>query len=144
MQFSSEHAIYISVVEIYPSEVKVKVFTDDLISAIRNSNANLKQSTEEEFCSANQRLIESYFKSKLKIKVNGTPVSLTYRNSILEGDSYWISFNSNAATDWKTVQVEDTHFLELFPTQSNIVKLTGSKQRFCKLSKGTTNCSFEF
>lgn len=138
------HAVYISVVEITTGEIKVKVFTDDLMDAIRNHSKSVSNASEAEFCGRHRKELQNYFKEKLKVRINQKPVSFNYHSSSQEGDSFWISFDFSMNETWKSIRVEDRHFMELFPTQSNIVKINGPAQRFGKLSATQASCSFEF
>lgn len=140
----SDHAIYISVVEIEAQRVRVKVFQDDLQDAIRNYSSLVPDTIRTNYCEQNRTMIEDYFNEKLKIAINNQPMALTYQTSSEEGDSYWISFLYSAPDVWQSIVVEDSHFIELFPIQSNIIKLVYPKQHFCRLSLGEPKCTFEF
>ncbi|MEM9328961.1 MAG: DUF6702 family protein [Bacteroidota bacterium] len=142
LDLRSEHAVYISVVEITDGRVEVKVFTDDLQNAIRNFDPNMKMAQDDQFCRENRNTIQSYFQRNLKIDINDKPMEFSYASATTEGDSYWIVFDMGKVGTWKTVSVEDRHFMEIFPTQTNIIKIIGGKQRFCKLTIGDPSCSF--
>ena len=141
---SEDHAIYISVIEFHGKELKVKLFTDDLQDAIRNDNSSFQPSDVKSFCRVNKTPIESYFMKKLKIMVDGKAASIRLRESKLEGDSDWILFDMNSNEEWRTLSITASHFMELFPTQTNIIKVIGSKQRFCKLTSSNPTCSIDF
>ncbi len=141
----SDHAVYISVVEFQENSVRIKVFTDDLQDAIRNdSPGSFQPGNISDFCNLNQSAIEKYFQNKLKIVINNSPVAIKYLKSRVEGDSYWINFTMNFSGSWKSLNISAPFFRELFPTQSNIIKVMGSKPRFCKITAGNPQCSFEF
>jgi len=142
--FPEDHAVYISVVEFQGKELRLKLFTDDLQDAIRNDSQAFQSSDDQNFCRVNRTPIESYFRKKIKIKVNGRQISFRLRDSKLEGDSYWIAFDLDASEEWKTLSLTASHFMELFPTQTNIIKVIGSKQRFCKLTTSNRTCSISF
>ncbi len=139
---ASDHAVYISVVEITEERVQVKVFTDDLQNAIRNYDSNYRQVSDGQFCSENRLLIQRYFQSHLTIKINGQPIVLRYTSASKEGDSYWVSFDMPQMGIWQSIEVTDKHFMELFPTQANIIKIMAGKQRFCKLTVNKPDCKF--
>lgn len=137
------HAIYISVVELESDEIRVKVFSDDLRDAIRN-HTGVQSVSIDDFCAKYQKEIQQYFGEKLRLKINEAEVPYQYKIATEEGDSYWITFSFIKSGDWKSVKVEDTHFMELFPTQSNIIKVGWPDLRFGKIRAGETSCSFEF
>ncbi len=139
-----DHAVYISVMEFHNSELRLKLFTDDLQNAIRNHSDAYVAVSEESFCEKNRRHIESYFQKKIKLRINDQPISISYRSSRMEGDSYWITFSFQRIVDWKKFDLTANYFMELFPTQTNIVKIVGTKQRFCKISSSSSKCSFSF
>ncbi|MEM9897420.1 MAG: DUF6702 family protein [Bacteroidota bacterium] len=122
----SDHAIYISVLEIDNQRMKVKVFSDNLNDAIRND--------------ANS--IEGYFQKKIKLKVNEMNVSFTLDEVTEEGDSYWITFKLSTPNKWNSFYLEADYFMELFPDQTNVVKVIGEKPQFFRLTKLNPTCSF--
>lgn len=138
------HAVYISVVEIEAKQVRVKVFSDDLRDAIRNHARITPDTSVMNFCERYQKEIQGYFNEKLTLTINNTKVPYQYQSTSEEGDSYWITFGFTIEEDWKSIQVEDKHFMELFPTHSNIIKVNWPTLRFGRLSASQTSCSFEF
>ena len=138
------HAVYISVVEIEQNELRVKLFTDDLQDAIKNFSSSYKSDSEAKFCETNATSIEAYFNEKMKLTLNGQAVSIRLKGHSLVNDSYWLSFSFNGPTEWTSLKLVDSHFMELFPLQSNIVKVSYPKQRFGKLEMGKTTCEFSF
>lgn len=140
----SYHAIYISVLEFDQQQLRVKLFTDDLQDAIRNYSSDFKPGETNSFIQKNQRLVESYLNDKIQLSINGQVVKVNFQSSKVEGDSYWITFSLRNVGEWKSLSLRDTHFMELFPTQTNIIKITGDKQRFCKLTKQSNTCNFTF
>ena len=139
-----DHAVYISVVEIREGRLQVKVFSDDLQNAIRNYDSNFRSVSDEQFCFENRASIENYFGSTLRITINDEQVAFSYASATKEGDSYRLSFDMPDMGIWTSIEVDDRHFMELFPSQTNIVKIMGSKQRFCKLTLNKSACQFPF
>lgn len=123
---SNDHAIYISVLEIDEKEMKVKVFTDNLDDAIRND--------------ANS--IEGYFRKKIRLQINEQFVGFNLQEVSEEGDSYWITFKLDAPTNWQSFYLEADYFMELFPDQTNVVKVIGDNPQFFRLTKANPTCSF--
>ena len=144
MSVPNFHAIYISVLEFDNQELKVKLFTDDLQDAIRNFSEDFKPGENNSFLQQNEGIIEAYFNQKINLKINGQQIRVKFQQGTVEGDSYWITFGLGNVGEWKTLSLSDTHFMELFPNQQNIVKVMGEKPRFCKLNSQNKNCSFNF
>lgn len=138
------HAVYISVVEIEAKTIRIKVFSDDLRDAIRNHTGITSDSSTTNYCDRYQNEIQQYFYQKLTLTINESNVAFQYKESSEEGDSYWITFGFTKEEDWKSVKVEDKHFMELFPTQSNIIKVNWPELRFNRLTLGQPSCTFEF
>lgn len=138
------HAVYISVVEIEAKEIRVKVFSDDLRDAIRNHSGVTSDSSITNYCDRYQSEIQQYFAQKLTLIINQNKTPFQYQKSSEEGDSYWITFGFTVEEDWKSIKVEDRHFMELFPTQSNIIKVNWPELRFGRLNMAQPSCSFEF
>lgn len=122
----NDHAVYISVLEIDNQQMRVKVFSDDLADAIRNDSSS----------------IEAYFQKKIKLKINEQPIDFTLHEVSVEGDSHWITFNLYGPATWQTFALEADYFMELFGDQTNVVKVTGEKPQFFRLTKSNPSCRF--
>lgn len=123
---SSEHAIYLSVVEISDIDksvdITVKVFRDDMVDALRN-NTDVLESTMD---ALDHEELRAYFAEHIKL-YPATDQSLQVRSVTIEGDSFFINLFINR--DFSTVQqLGLSHFFELFPTQKNIVKISTGGQ----------------
>ncbi|MDW3196036.1 MAG: DUF6702 family protein [Cytophagales bacterium] len=138
------HAVYISVVEIEASQIRVKVFSDDLRDAIRSHAGIVPDSSVVHYCSKYQKEINQYFSEKLTLVINEKEIPFQFHTASDEGESYWISFGFSMEEEWKSMQVEDKHFMEMFPGQSNIIKVNWPDSRFGRLNASETSCSFEF
>lgn len=137
---STRHAVYVSVIEIEQTALTIKVFKDDLHDAIRSSK-DYQASNDTLFCELNREAIESYFQQQLQLIPNGRKVEITYAHATAEGDSYWLIFSFQDQGIWQTLEVTDTHFMELFPSQTNIIKLhTSTGQHFCRLNATNPSC----
>ena len=118
----SEHALYLSVVEISDMEegmdITIKVFRDDMVDALRNHGDAL-QSTMD---SLDDGEIRDYFSEYIKLY----PIqdqSLEVRQITVEGDSFFISLFTDRA--FNTVgELGISHFFELFSNQKNIIKIS--------------------
>lgn len=139
-----EHAVYISVVEIEARQIRVKVFSDDLRDAIRSHAGIVSDSSALDYCNKYQKEIHQYFSEKLTLVINDKEIPFRFQAASDEGDSYWINFSFSMDEEWNSIQITDKHFMEMFPGQSNIIKVNWPDLRFGKLSADETSCSFEF
>lgn len=122
-----DHAIYISVLELDKSQMKVKVFIDNLEDALRNDSNS----------------IEDYFQKKIKLQINSQNLYFSLNEVKEEGDSYWISFNMTTPENWRTFYLKADYLMELFPNQTNVVKVMIDKPQFFRLTKSNPTCSFK-
>lgn len=84
--------------------------------------------------------IESYFIKHLKVN------DLTYRlvNYELRGDSYWFTFQAESS-DWTILSITADYFIELFPTQENILRVSHKgEKRFCRMNSKERSCTISF
>lgn len=138
--WDNPHAIYISVVELELKEDvlvgNVKVFSDDLVSALRNYN---KHSTSTEL-QVEELEIENYFNDHFKISNNEDGVTLELLKIERLGDSHWLNFEIELNSQFNTIDIQASYFFELFPTQKNILSIKGASanQYFTFKSKDQT------
>lgn len=139
-----DHAIYISVIEISKNqevtEIRVKVFQDDLQNAIKNYSGVVALTAPEVFPQKYSNEIESYFREHLKVN----DLSYQLKSSELNGDSYWFTFLSENA-EWTKINATADYLMELFPTQENILKvLLNGETRFCRLNIKNRSCEISY
>lgn len=140
---NSEHAMYISVLEIDQQEIRVKVFTDNLEDAIRNDAQHYAPPVEGAFHVVNQQYIEAYFQKKIVLKSGEKRISLTLKKSSHEGDSYWFTFTPTSIEKSEEIELKANYLMELFPDQTNVVKVMSSSPKFFRLTKFFPSCSFK-
>ncbi|WP_462248457.1 DUF6702 family protein [Ekhidna sp.] len=126
LDLKADHDIYLSVLEIDNQEMKIKVFSDNLKDALKNDNTS----------------IEDYFRKKIKLQINNQKIEFFFKDSKVEGDSHWITFNLDTPKKWQSFHLEADYFMELFPDQINVIKVLGEKPQFFKLTKADASCSF--
>ena len=134
------HAIYISVLEVELSDqglnAEVKVFSDDLLSALKNFNKESKSIVT----SIQRDEIERYFNTHLHFEVSSENLKLEIENVEEVGDSYWLKFGIELQPDELSLSVQANYFFELFPSQKNILTFKGDagRQYFTFKSKDQT------
>ncbi len=139
------HALYISTIELKEDFLLVKVFTDDLTDAIRNGFDEYKSTKEVDFFPSNRGLVEAYFQGHLLVSINKKPIRFTLESTNTEGDTNWLVFSLNTPSRWNTLQVKANYFMELFPDQTNILKVFYKEQtRLCKFVINSERCDLSF
>ena len=93
------HAIYISVVEIdhrdpsKQTQVKIKVFTDDLENALRNTFGHPFQLPDAQACLKEKQAIDDYFQQHFKLEVDGKKTVLSFQKGERNNDATWLYFD---------------------------------------------------
>lgn len=123
-----DHAIYISVLEIDSQQLKVKVFSDDLKDALRNDSSS----------------VEAYFQKKINLHINNQPIRFVLKEVTEEGESQWITFLMETPSQWHSFNLKADYFMELFPDQTNVVKVRVDSPRYFRLNQSNPSISFEF
>ncbi len=119
--FSDDHAIYISVLEIEEKQsrtvLRVKVFTE------------------------NEALIEAYFKDHIILRSKSGELEYYFIEYKTVGDSYWFTFEVLGSIGL-LYSIKADYFMELFPTQQNIVTLfdISGEKKFCRLTIDKNTC----
>jgi len=150
--FTSNHAFYIGVVQITMEEkmtVQVKVFSDDLQAILQNEIGYQKVGAVKELCKAQTDNIQRYFQRTLQININEQPVELVLSNCEQINDVHLLHFHTiDCPVSWRQVAVNANFFMELFPTQSNVLQLNYKDQdtarRFGKMTSQTPTLVFKF
>ena len=124
--------------------VEVKVFTDDFQDAIRNfDQEGYTYEGDITFVQDNAENVTSYFGEHLRM--DDGRISLSFQKSELVGDSYWITLSAKLETDLRSLDIAADYFMELFPTQQNIViAAKGTLKRSCRLTKQAPQCTLHF
>lgn len=117
--------------------ITVKMFTDDLESAIGGESIHLGE--ENEAVNAGT-LVENYINSHFKLKFNDQDQMLSFIGKEVENDLTICYFEMLQSTDFYTLKIDNTMLLELFPEQKNIVSLAvgGKSQTLIMTSTHTS------
>ncbi|NQZ75902.1 MAG: hypothetical protein HRT61_07285 [Ekhidna sp.] len=86
--------------------------------------------------------IEGYFLKKIDFKINEQPIQLSLEDIHEEEDSFWITFKVETPKIWKSFYLEAGYLMELFPDQTNVVKVLGDNPQFFSLTRLKPYCSF--
>lgn len=124
----SNHPFYVSVTEIeyIPKNKEIgiafKTFPDDLEETLR-TYAGKKLDLYSKEKTANNRLIDEYFKKHFKITINKTPQSLNYLGYEIDKEAVWIFFNILKINNLKELKITNDIMYEYKPEQTNIVHI---------------------
>lgn len=140
MEAVDDHAIYLSTLKVEVDEqavqITIKVFEDDLRDALRAHHGHVIDTTSASF----QAEVKAYFDRHLSI---GQDMDLTIERVSLIGDSYVITGVDDQKIDG-SLQIEADYFMELFPTQQNVLHLVhgdNTKYHIFKKGKGALEVS---
>lgn len=145
------HALYIGVIDVQfvasDSDVQItlKLFSDDLEDAIINATGNRVSVQSESHCGLFKAALMDYFEDHLQIRINNQSQAFHWKSCKIVGDTHLLLFTVPHDTPWKIVQVQADFFMELFPTQANILKVNyAGEQYFGKLQRNKKSIQFSF
>ena len=147
----SSHEFYLSLTEIEHNaeskslEISIKLFTDDLELALEGSGApKLGIGTDDESPATNT-YIESYLQNHFRLSVNGKSIDYNYLGKEAELDATWCFVEVENVKKVQTIEVENSIFIEVFDTQTNMINLFINGRKKSGLArKGNTKLVFEF
>tara|TARA_R110000772_G_scaffold209125_1_gene319671 strand:+ start:247 stop:750 length:504 start_codon:yes stop_codon:yes gene_type:complete len=132
---STGHKFYVSITKIeYVAEsesleIITQFFLDDIEEVLRKRyrpDVSLGTTKETEEDTA---LLKEYILQKLKISVNGTPVTLDYLGIEYDIDMVKSYIEVNGIEDFESIEVEFKALTEIFAEQQNIIHFKTSKKR---------------
>ncbi len=140
------HPFYVSVCQIdYNSdtnslEITLKLFTDDLESALIGNDAEeLYLGTEKEVESADS-LISAYIVKHLSIDVEGKRQAWQYLGKEVDIDATWCYLEITEVPVLNELKLSSRIFLESFETQQNIIHVAvGKRKKSLLLDRGETS-----
>ncbi len=147
----TDHAIYIGVVKIVhqPFEtqatIDIKVFTDDLQSALQNAFGFEKVIGKLSLCEQNSSRINQYFLNYFHCEINGQATELRLKNCEEQNEVFWLAFEIFCPENWKEIALKADFFMELFPDQSNVLSVyEGNEKRFGRVTNKQKDLAFNF
>lgn len=148
----ADHAIYIGVVQVEhrqgekTAQIKVKVFEDDLRDAVRAAFPDeYRPGPIADFCTTHRVQIERYFRQHLQCRINNKPAGLQFISGRLEQDVYLLQFSFSCPEQWESSSIQADFFMELFPTQSNVLHLQHRQEkRFTRLTRQQPGVTYEW
>ncbi|MBS1628335.1 MAG: hypothetical protein JSR09_00870 [Bacteroidetes bacterium] len=149
--FSVIHPFYVSVIDINHNakekilEISVRIFTDDLETALRNENRTTVDLAKTTYKAKNDKLIALYIKNKLQLNVDGKLVQLNYLGYEIQQESAWSYFEVTNISSFKKLAVNCSLLYEWQTQQMNILHVTENKiEKSFKLDNPKTQAVFDF
>ena len=122
-----KHALYIGVVQITMEEtmtIQVKVFSDDLQAILQNEVGYQAIGAIHDLCELQTEHLQQYFQRTLQVLINELPIDLVLSDCEQINDVHLLQFKSiHYPLAWQQVAIRADFFMELFPTQSNVLQL---------------------
>ena len=67
--------------------------------------------------------VKKYVNNNFDLFVNGSPKTLTFTGSQVNGQSVWVYFEAGGVSEISTLKIKNTIMLSTFPKQFNIVNI---------------------
>jgi|GEM_PF-1162508 len=140
IQDDPNHALYLSITDMEISEskadFKVKVFSDDLRDALKSYRpSEYKPADMQRYFSLNQDLANNYFEEHFLLWAGEKKLALQVKGATIENDAHFINFSCSIPQNLKELRVKADFFMELFPTQTNVVKVkSGAQVQYLKFN----------
>ena len=144
--FSAIHDYYISVTQIdyvedkQTIQIMSRLFLDDLNTEFgMKFNKTFTFETEGRFEDMN-KYIETYFKEKFIVKINGKNVKLIYKKKDYDSDIIKCYFEIKNVKKIKSIEITNKVLLDLIQEQQNIIKtnIFSKKNSFISTLKENT------
>ena len=148
----ANHALYIGVIQITMEEtmtIQVKVFSDDLQAILQNEIGYQKIGAIKELCETQPKNLQQYFQRTLQVAINELPIDFVLTNCEQINDVHLLQFEaSDCPAIWTQAVIKANFFMELFPTQSNVVQLNYQHKetdiQFGRMTLQTPSLLFEY
>jgi len=148
---SYNHAIYVSVLEIVhqpnknTAEINIKVFKNDLEDVIHHYANKLVKLGKVTDCQVYSNVLTEYFNSTVHLNIGSSTLFLKLKHCEINDQSIWFIFSSQCPPDWTKIQLKANYFMELFPTQSNVVTVRhGDQRHMARLTKKNPQITMSF
>ncbi|MDQ0476086.1 DUF6702 family protein [Chryseobacterium sp. MDT2-18] len=81
--------------------------------------------------------VKRYVNNNFDLYVNGSPKTLTFTGSQVNGESVWVYFEANGISEISTIRIKNTILLSSFPKQFNLVNIAyKGNQRTMNFQRG--------
>lgn len=145
------HKFYVSMTDIHYNakkqslEISVKVFTDDLETAIQSSEDDKLWIGDKKEAPQVDSLIETYFRKKFQVSVNGEAAKFDFLGKESETDVVWCYLEIKDVAKLESLDVSNRVFMHLFDEQKNLVHIyAGDAEESLLLTKGKESGAVRF
>ena len=116
-----DHAFYLSVIEINydegtSAELTVKVFSDDLQSALRNDKNLDELPPLDQLCGSFEISLTDYFAEHLKVSLDDKLLESRFESCEIVGETHLLTYALPWDKGFDSCMVTADLFIELFPT----------------------------
>ena len=129
--FSAAHPLHVSVTEIKYDEkekeleIMMRVFIDDLEKTIQKRLNQPELDIQEPGKGmTTDQLVSPYLLENFTVNLDGKVQKIQYLGSEKEGEAFIFYILVSNVKKWKTIEVQNSIFQEIFEDQSNLVHVT--------------------
>ncbi|MES2373588.1 MAG: DUF6702 family protein [Bacteroidota bacterium] len=145
------HPFFVSVIEINHNakeatvEISVRVFTEDFEKTLQKRTTTRLDIIKPPDNAFLDKQIGAYLAEKIKLKVNGQPVTFHYLGHEVQKESVWSYMEVEKMSDVKKIEVDCSLLYDFEKSQSNIihVKNKGTDKSY-KLDFPKNSAVFDF
>lgn len=132
--------------EFYSSMTKVETDGDKLKFSTKLSTSNVSEVLKIDPKTAGfEAEVKKYVNSKVSVSINGSPQSLTFIGSQLNGDVVWIYYEVRNIPEIHTLKIRNSALMEAYPKQLNLINISYKGiQKNMNLSKGSETSEVTF
>ncbi len=145
------HPLHVSVTEIAYDEkereleIIMRIFTDDLETAIRARNNQPDLDLLNPATSTTNNLVKEYVLERFSVTLDGKRQALNFLGTQPEGDALLCFIQVRSVKKWKTIEVVNSVITETYDDQSNLVHVTvGSAVRSLRLMRNNPSGKIGF
>jgi len=132
---STAHKFYVSTTNIEFVEDKqtlqviTKIFTEDVEQALQQRYGDYIRLDSEKETEADEGFLKKYVLQKLKITVNGNPVTLQYIGKEYDIDIVKLFFEVEDVSELHSIEIENKVLFDMFSDQKNIIHIKTANRK---------------
>ncbi|MES2332255.1 MAG: DUF6702 family protein [Bacteroidota bacterium] len=145
------HPFFISVIEINHNakeatvEISVRIFTEDFEKTLQKRTTTRLDIIKPADNAFLDKQISSYLAEKIKLKVNGQPVTFHYLGHEVQKESVWSYMEVEKVSDVKKLEVDCSLLYDFEKAQSNIIHVKNKEtEKSYKLDFPKSSAVFDF
>jgi hypothetical protein len=145
------HPLHVSVMEIAHDtkekelEITLRIFTDDLETAIRNKLNQPELAILKPAGSTVDKLTWAYLQPQLNIMLDGKKQTLKYLGHEKDEDAIIFYIQVQPVKTWRTIEIRNSVLTELYEDQSNLVNVAfGEETKSLRLMRDNPSGRLSF